>query len=226
MKLTVCFIAVLIMFCGSVFSQGVPTDPKKMKIEEIEYTKRLKDNPEIAIETNKGTMTFELYRDVAPAHVDSMLARIHDGFYDSLRIFRLIKGFMLQTGDPNNNGTGNAGYFLPPEFSDVKHERGTLSMARGQAPNSASSQFFICFQRRPSLDKKYTVFGQMMTGAQILYDLELTKVKKNPRSQEMAVPIEKLFMKKVTILKDKPSKGETEKKADQKTEQKTDESGK
>ena len=205
MKPILYLMTALILLSGVTFSQVVPADPKKMDIKDADYTKRNKDNPEIAIETSKGTMTFELYRDVAPAHVDSMLARIRDGFYDSLKIFRLIRGFMLQTGDPNNNGTGNAGYNLPAEFSDLKHERGTLSMARGRDVNSASSQFFICFTRRPSLDKKYTVFGQMMEGAQTLVDLALTKVKKNPRTQEMELPVEDIFMKKVTILKDIPS---------------------
>jgi cyclophilin family peptidyl-prolyl cis-trans isomerase len=226
MKFTLYLIAALILFAGVAISQNVPADPKKIDIKDADYTKRNKDNPEIAIETSKGTMTFELYRDVAPAHVDSMLARIRDGFYDGLKIFRLIKGFMLQTGDPNNNGTGNAGYNLPAEFSDLKHERGTLSMARGRDVNSASSQFFICFTRRPSLDKKYTVFGQMMTGNQTLVNLQLTKVKANPRTKEMALPVEDIFMKKVTILKDIPGEEKPAEKTDKKTEQKTDESGK
>jgi cyclophilin family peptidyl-prolyl cis-trans isomerase len=217
MKSILLLFTALMIFVGSSYGQAM-VDPDKLDIKDPEYTKRNKDNPEIAIETSKGTMTFELYRDIAPAHVDSMLARIRDGFYNGLKIFRLIKGFMLQTGDPNNNGTGNAGYFLPAEFSDLKHERGTLSMARGRDNNSASCQFFICFARRPSLDKKYTVFGQLMTGVQVLVDLELTDVKKNPRTGEMALPIEDVFMKKVTILKDIPGMGKSEKKAEQDSE--------
>ncbi len=176
--------------------------PTDKKTESDAYVKRLKDNPEIAIETNLGTMKFELFRDVAPAHVDSMLARAREGFYDSLKIFRVIAGFMAQTGDPQNVGMGNAGYYLPAEFSKLPHNRGTLSMARGRDENSASCQFFICFKRVPHLDGKYTVFGQMMEGEDVLAKLEAVKVTKNPKTGENALPVEDVFMKKMTILKD------------------------
>ncbi|MBN2227490.1 MAG: peptidylprolyl isomerase [candidate division Zixibacteria bacterium] len=181
--------------------------PSDQKAEPEAYVKRQADNPEIAIETSFGTMKFELFRDVAPGHVDSMLARAREGFYDSLKIFRVIAGFMAQTGDPMNVGMGNAGYNLTAEFSDLPHKRGTLSMARSQQPNSASCQFFICFNRVSHLDGKYTVFGQMMEGEDVLARLEAVKVTKNPKTGENALPAEDVYMKKMTILKDnKPEK--------------------
>ncbi|UCD17716.1 MAG: peptidylprolyl isomerase [Candidatus Zixiibacteriota bacterium] len=177
-----------------------PEAEKKMEAEK--YVKRQADNPEIAVETSFGTMKFELFRDVAPIHVDSTLARIREGFYDSLKIFRIIANFMAQTGDPQNRGSGSAGYNLPAEFSDLPHLRGTLSMARSQDPNSASCQFFICFVRLQALDKKYTVFGHMMEGEDVLKKLEAVEVKVNPFTSEKAMPVEDVYMKKVTILKD------------------------
>ncbi len=205
MKIFVLLAGFMIMtFCGAFADEGetgAKADPKK-----DEYTKRQADNPEIAIETTYGTMTFELYRDVAPAHVDSMLARIKEGFYDGRKIFRVIKGFMMQTGDPKDIGIGSAGYQLPAEFSDLPHERGTLSMARGQDINSASCQFFVVFNRAPHLDKKYTVFGQMMSGDSVLTKIENVKVKRNPMTNENAYPVEDVMMKKVTVLKDIESK--------------------
>jgi len=176
--------------------------PPTAKAEPGPYVKRLEDNPEIAIETSLGTMKFELFRDVAPAHVDSMLARAREGFYDGLKFFRVIAGFMAQTGDPQNVGMGNAGYFLPAEFSDLPHKRGTLSMARGRDVNSASCQFFVCFATKSYLDGQYTVFGQMMEGEEVLAKLEKVQIKQNPKTGEKALPVEDVLMKKMVILKD------------------------
>jgi peptidyl-prolyl cis-trans isomerase B (cyclophilin B) len=129
---------------------------------------RSSDNPIVTLETNHGKMVVELYRDVAPAHADSFLARTNDGFYDSTIFHRVIAGFMIQGGDPTGTGTGGPGYSIPAEFSELPHQEGTLSMARGPEPNSAGSQFFICLARRPNLDRQYTVFGQLIKGYDVL----------------------------------------------------------
>ncbi len=206
---------ILLAFFGlTVADDNTPADATKAPKEKTEmqkYVKRLADNPEIAIQTNFGTMTFELYRDVAPGHVDSMLARARESFYDGRKIFRIIKGFMMQTGDPKDQGTGNAGYTLKAEFSDIPHERGILSMARSQDPNSASCQFFVVFNRAPHLDKQYTVFGKMMSGDDVLAKIESVEVKRNPMTGENAMPVGDVIMEKMIVLKDiKPSESKGE----------------
>ncbi|MBN1212471.1 MAG: peptidylprolyl isomerase [candidate division Zixibacteria bacterium] len=157
---------------------------------------RNSDNPIVTIETDFGKMVFELYRDVAPAHVDSFLARTDEGFYDSLLFFRIIKNFMIQSGDPNNNGTGGAGYNLEAEFNELPHIEGTLSMARGYAENSAGTQFFICLARNSKteyLDGKYTVFGQLLEGSETLQEIGAVPVEAQPHG-EVSRPKEPVYL--------------------------------
>ncbi|RKX21987.1 MAG: peptidylprolyl isomerase [Candidatus Zixiibacteriota bacterium] len=193
--------AVLLLF-SAAFADGdtEKETPKKSKTDK--YEKRQADNPEIAIETDFGTMKLELFRDVAPGHVDSMLARIKEGFYDGLIFHRIIDGFMIQGGDPQGTGMGGAPYRLKAEFSDLPHLDGTLSMARAQDPNSASSQFFICLGRQAFLDGKYTVFGQVMDGMDVLH-----KIGKVPcGGPRKSKPEKDVFIRKMTVLKDIPAK--------------------
>jgi len=146
-------------------------------------------------------LILELYRDVAPAHADSFVARTKDGFYDGTISHRIMKNFMLQAGDPTGTGMGNAGYFLPAEFSDLPHQEGTLSMARSRDINSASCQFFICFGRNSStagLDGKYTVFGQLIKGFQTLKKLSEVPVGPSPTG-EVSKPIEDVYLRKVFL---------------------------
>jgi peptidyl-prolyl cis-trans isomerase B (cyclophilin B) len=178
-----------------------PAKPDKEKIlpeqeSKKKYKKRKVSNPEIAIVTDFGVMEFELFRDVAPAHVDSMLARIRDGFYDGMIFHRLVKGKLLQGGDPRGNGSGNAGYFLPAEFSKLKHVEGTLSMARGPQPNTASCQFFICISPLPFLDGQYTIFGHLMAGYGVLHEIDKTVEIQGER------PKKDIYIRKIEILKD------------------------
>ncbi|MCK4462412.1 MAG: peptidylprolyl isomerase [candidate division Zixibacteria bacterium] len=166
-------------------------------------TIRNKNNTIVTIATDFGNMTLELYRDVAPAHADSFVARTKDGFYNGLIFHRLVANFMIQGGDPQGDGTGNAGYFLPAEFSDLPHIEGTLSMARSRDINSASSQFFICLKRTRStagLDGKYTVFGHLLKGYETLHaigELECTANPSNPR--EISKPTDDVVMRKVYL---------------------------
>lgn len=116
------------------------------------------------LELKDGRVTIALRPDLAPNHVARIkeLARQH--FYDGLKFHRVIEGFMAQTGDPRGDGTGGSGQKLDAEFNDAPHVRGTCSMARAQNPNSADSQFFICFTDARFLDGQYTVWGEVTEG--------------------------------------------------------------
>lgn len=116
------------------------------------------------LELKDGRVTIALRPDLAPNHVARIkgLARKH--FYDGLKFHRVIEGFMAQTGCPKGNGTGGSGEHLAAEFNDEPHVRGTCSMARAQNPDSADSQFFICFTDARFLDRQYTVWGQVTDG--------------------------------------------------------------
>jgi len=111
-----------------------------------------------------GRVIIELRPDLAPNHVARIKELARKKFYDGIVFHRVIDGFMAQTGDPRGDGTGGSGTNLKAEFSKEKHVRGTASMARAQHPDSADSQFFICFAPAPFLNGKYTVWGQVVSG--------------------------------------------------------------
>jgi peptidylprolyl isomerase len=119
----------------------------------------------LIIETSQGTVTIELRPDLAPNHVARIKQLARDKFYDGVKFHRVIAGFMAQTGCPNGRGTGGSKYpNLKQEFSAEPHVRGVCSMARTNDPNSANSQFFICFDDAGFLDKQYTVWGKVTSG--------------------------------------------------------------
>lgn len=124
-------------------------------------------NPLVKIHTDKGDILLELFPDVAPKHVDNFLKLTKKGFYNGLVFHRVVPGFVIQGGDPKGDGTGGPGYTIPAEFNKRHHLKGTLAMARSMDPNSAGSQFYICLAPQPSLDGKYTVFGQVVKGKDI-----------------------------------------------------------
>lgn len=130
-------------------------------------------NGKITME-NGDIMEFEMYPDVAPKTVQNFVDLINKHFYDGLIFHRIIKGFMIQGGDPEGTGMGGPGYTIPGEFSangfnnDLKHTRGVLSMARTMDPNSAGSQFFIMHQDAPHLDGQYAAFGKLTSGFDVL----------------------------------------------------------
>jgi cyclophilin family peptidyl-prolyl cis-trans isomerase len=114
-----------------------------------------------------GRVSILLYPNVAPAHVERIKTLARRGFYNGIIFHRVIEGFMAQTGDPTGTGTGSSDLpDLTAEFNGTPHLRGTVSMARAGDPNSANSQFFICFQPRFTLDKNYTAFGRVISGMQ------------------------------------------------------------
>jgi peptidyl-prolyl cis-trans isomerase B (cyclophilin B) len=119
----------------------------------------------LVLETTKGRVVIALRPDLAPKHVDRLKTLTRQGFYNGVAFHRVIDDFMAQTGCPKGTGTGGSDLpDLEAEFSDTKHERGTCSMARTSNPNSANSQFFICFDRSPWLDKQYSVWGSVVEG--------------------------------------------------------------
>jgi peptidylprolyl isomerase len=123
-------------------------------------------NPEdtLVIETSQGPVVVEMRPDLAPNHVARIKQLAREGFYDNIVFHRVIDGFMAQTGDPTGTGRGGSGQHLKAEFSNEPHTRGTVSMARAMSPDSADSQFFICFEDSAWLNGQYTVWGKVIEG--------------------------------------------------------------
>ncbi len=118
----------------------------------------------LVLETTKGVVEIAMRPDLAPNHVARIKELARSGFYDGVVFHRVIDGFMAQTGDPTGTGMGGSGQKLKAEFNAGKHTRGTASMARAQSPDSADSQFFICFENAGFLDGQYTVWGEVVSG--------------------------------------------------------------
>jgi len=134
----------------------------------------MSENVKVKMRTNKGDIVIELYADKAPETVKNFLKLVDSGFYDGRIFHRVISGFMIQGGCPKGIGTGGPGWNIVGEFSDngfnnpVKHERGVISMARAQDPNSAGSQFFIMHKNSPYLDGQYAAFGKVTEGIEVV----------------------------------------------------------
>ena len=134
-------------------------------------------NPIVTFETTAGTITAELYPEIAPNTVNNFISLINKGFYDGLIFHRVIKGFMIQGGDPDGVGTGGPGYSIKGEFAingvenDLKHTAGVLSMARSMMPDSAGSQFFIMHKNAPHLDGQYAAFGKVIEGMDVVNEI-------------------------------------------------------
>ena len=123
------------------------------------------DENTLLLETTQGPVTIQMRPDLAPGHVARIKELVKDGFYDGIVFHRVIDGFMAQTGCPHGTGTGGSKYpNLKQEFNAAHHGRGTCSMARAASPDSANSQFFICFGDAGFLDKQYTVWGEVTEG--------------------------------------------------------------
>lgn len=165
----------------------------------------------LTIELNDGPVLIELFSKQAPKHVERIKKLASSGEYDGVAFHRVIDGFMAQTGDVefgnvkdfNAARVGTGGSDLPDlkaEFNDSKHERGTCSMARSSDPDSANSQFFICFEPSSFLDNQYTVWGKVVEGMELV-----DKIKRGKSSNNGSVS-EPDFMKKVSVKSDKPKK--------------------
>jgi peptidylprolyl isomerase len=139
----------------------------------------------LILELKTGKATIQLRPDLAPKHVERVKLLAREGFYDGLKFHRVIAGFMAQTGDPKGDGTGGSKYpDLPAEFTSTPFERGTIGAARTSDPNSANSQFFICFKDTPHLNGQYTVWGKVVDGMQHVDQLK----KGEPSSGRVADP--------------------------------------
>lgn len=137
----------------------------------------------IIMETTKGKVVIELLPDLAPNHVARIKELSREKFYDGVVFHRVIDGFMAQTGDPTGTGMGGSDKpDLKAEFSNMNHVRGTCSMARSQNPNSANSQFFICFDEAPWLNRQYSVWGQVIDGMDVIDQIKRGEPVREPDS--------------------------------------------
>lgn len=139
------------------------------------------------IETSKGVIEFEFYFDDAPNHAASFIELADAAFYDGTKFHRVEPGFVIQGGDPLSKtddpmvGTGGPGYYLAAEFNEREHLDGTVAMARSQNPDSAGSQFYICLGPQPFLNGQYTVFGQVVSGLDVVHSIEVGDVMESVR---------------------------------------------
>ena len=160
---------------------------------------------EATMDTAKGTMVIGFYPEKAPGHVRNFAKLAQEGFFDGLAFHRIIKGFMIQGGCPHTKegatghpGTGEPGYQIDAEFSDLPHKRGVLSMARSSDPNSAGSQFFVVHgEHVSSLDGQYTVFGHLKEGLDVLD--EIASVNVTFGGGEESKPVERVGIERVTV---------------------------
>jgi peptidylprolyl isomerase len=134
----------------------------------------------LVLDTSQGLVTIAMRPDLAPTHVSRIKELVRQGFYDGVVFHRVIEGFMAQTGCPRGTGTGGSGKKLKAEFSAEKHVRGTVSMARAQNPDSADSQFFICFADSPWLNGQYTVWGKVTAGMENVDKIKRGEPVSNP----------------------------------------------
>jgi len=134
----------------------------------------------LVMETTQGRVVIAMRPDLAPKHVARIKELARQKFYDGIVFHRVIDGFMAQTGCPHGTGTGGSGQKLAAEFNREPHVRGTVSMARAQAPNSADSQFFICFDDARFLDQQYTVWGQVIEGMENVDKIKRGEPVSNP----------------------------------------------
>jgi peptidyl-prolyl cis-trans isomerase B (cyclophilin B) len=157
-------------------------------------------NPIVTIEMENGdVIKLELYPDIAPNTVKNFISLVQKKFYDGIIFHRVIRGFMIQGGDPEGTGMGGPGYSIKGEFSynhfenNLKHNAGVISMARSQMPDSAGSQFFIMHKDSPHLDGSYAAFGKVTEGIEVVNKIADTKTDYSDR------PLDPQVMKSVTV---------------------------
>src|SRR5205823_426815 len=175
--------------------------------EDGKDSKKADTNEVAVIKTTEGEMVISFWPDVAPNTVENFKKLARKGFYDGTAFHRIVKGFMIQGGDPltkdpakeSRYGTGDPGYKIKAEFNDRSHERGVLSMARSSDPDSAGSQFFICLANVSRLDHQYTAFGKLIKGDDVLGkigDIEVTTSDSGERSK----PTKRVTVESIKIV--------------------------
>jgi peptidylprolyl isomerase len=169
MKHMLAALALTVLAAGPALAQGAarPADPENT----------------VYLDTKDGRVTIRLRPDLAPKHVEQIKTLTKQGFYDGIVFHRVIPGFMAQTGDPTGTGTGGSKLpNIPAEFNPQPFQRGSVGMARSQSPNSANSQFFICYEGCGSLTGQYTLFGEVTSGMDVV-----DKIKKGSASNNGTV---------------------------------------
>jgi peptidyl-prolyl cis-trans isomerase B (cyclophilin B) len=164
-------------------------------------------NEVAVIKTSEGEMVAEFWPEVAPNTVENFKKLARSGFYDGTTFHRIVKGFMIQGGDPltkdpakeSRYGTGDPGYKIKAEFNDRSHERGVLSMARSSDPDSAGSQFFICLANVSRLDHQYTTFGKIIKGDDVLGKIGDTEVTMSDNG-ERSKPTKRVTVESIKIV--------------------------
>ena len=164
-------------------------------------------NEVAVIKTSEGEMVLEFWTDAAPNTIENFKKLTRSRFYDGTIFHRIVKGFMIQGGDPNSKdpakenkyGEGGPGYKIKAEFNDHSHDRGVISMARDPNPDSAGSQFFICLAPVTRLDHQYTTFGKLIKGNDVLDKIADTAVTRNSAG-EMSKPTKRVVIESIKIV--------------------------
>jgi peptidyl-prolyl cis-trans isomerase B (cyclophilin B) len=182
--------------------------PLLVAAEQTKEAQQMNSSNEVAvIKTSEGDMVIQFWTDAAPNTIENFKKLARQGFYDGTIFHRIVKGFMIQGGDPNSKdpakensyGEGGPGYNIRAEFNDHSHDRGVISMARGPDPDSAGSQFFICLAAVHRLDHQYTTFGKLIKGDDVLQKIGDTAVTKNSVG-EMSKPMKRIVIESIEIV--------------------------
>jgi peptidyl-prolyl cis-trans isomerase B (cyclophilin B) len=192
----------LTLFCCLL---GLAVGAKEVRSEEKKPVDS-NANEVAVIKTSEGEMVVQFWSDAAPKTVENFKKLARSGFYDGTIFHRIVKGFMIQGGDPlskdpkkeSSYGTGGPGYKIRAEFNDHQHARGVISMAREMDPDSAGSQFFICLAPVPRLDHQYTTFGKLIKGDDVLEKIGDTPV--TFANSENSKPIKRVVIESIKIV--------------------------
>jgi peptidyl-prolyl cis-trans isomerase B (cyclophilin B) len=197
-----------LLFAGTAaLAIGVAASCAQDKKDEPKKETNTVNTNEVAVmKTSMGEMVIEFWPDVAPKTVENFKKLAKDGFYDGTCFHRIIKGFMVQGGDPLTKdpnkeaawGTGDPGYKIKAEFNTRSHQKGVLSMARSSDPDSAGCQFFICHGDASFLDRQYTAFGKLLKGDDVLD--KIAAVPCVPRGREVSKPSQRVNVESVKIV--------------------------
>jgi peptidyl-prolyl cis-trans isomerase B (cyclophilin B) len=176
--------------------------------EETKENPPMNASDEVAvIKTSEGDIVVQFWNDAAPNTIENFKKLARSGFYDGTIFHRIVKGFMIQGGDPNSKdlgkessyGQGGPGYKIKAEFNDRSHERGVISMARSSDPDSAGSQFFICLASVPRLDHQYTTFGKLIKGDDVLEKIGDTPVTRS-NTGENSKPTKRVVIESIKVV--------------------------